>query len=771
MKKKLLVFALTSLLMLSACGSKKDPTPTPSPTPTPVDPVDPPSPPAPTEIVYSIKLGGNSIKLTQNQQDKSKYEASLTNLSKNTTVVFLKDDKAITTNISSEQESDTNKNLIQGSAGNFYIHNQVSSSSLTFTVSETSYTFWATGYEESVDPTPGEYDVSSYYDGYYTPIVSWTDGEDLKNQLHDLITDGFNGLTYDDPNWETNQYSEQSLTDFKYVDVVYSQTDFLKTDTYNKGNGWQREHSFCASLMTGYATTESVNVYQSGTSRATDWHNLFASYGQGNGARGNKNFGISDKEHPSSGTGAPLADYTADVLNFEPNDCDKGQLARAIFYMGVMYNEVEESTITLQLKYDGSHTKNIQVPAVYQPLTIQEDYVPYSKITFNDFCMSTAEDVAAVRAQYLAGGQPLDPAQINNTEYTGKYAKAYSDYSVANCQFAIGNLSTLLTWNDLAVTRREMQHNESVYSHVYAKRDKAQNNRNPFVDYPELVDYVYGIKKDQPGQMKNICPSEELLETNSGEVCNYALTDYKNEYYVGDTFTKADYSLIRVNKDFSTQEIDFTDETPDYTFVEGDAGEKEIQIQTPINTLTYKVNVIAESPGINTCSYVHNLTGKTSGGDFEEYNDSKSKGYKYIKQNNLLHFDNNNENQDPATLDWYGYWENGCVGGYNADKGVTFGSQNSGTTNDPCEYLSFTSLDSLKVDAVYIEGNTGSGKSYTMNIYCDDQIIKTDTITYQSGPTEYGIKLENPVTGKIKIEFTGLNGLIVLKSIGVNVVE
>ena len=44
-----------------------------------------------------------------------------------------------------------------------------------------------------------------------------------------------------------------------------------------------------------------------------------------------------------------------DDINFEPGDYDKGRLARAIFYMGVMYS-VSES-------------------ALYQPLTIQEEPV------------------------------------------------------------------------------------------------------------------------------------------------------------------------------------------------------------------------------------------------------------------------------------------------------------------------------------------------------------------------------------------------------------
>lgn len=722
--------------------------------------------------IYSVRISGVNHALEVDSTDHNKFSLHLTNLSKGSTVVFLKDGFSISNNISSETRIGAT-NLIQGNAGNFYIHNQALESDITFTINGENYTFWATGYEEEVEPTPGEYDISSYYDGYYSSIVSWENSEDLINQLHTLINKDFHGVTYSDPNWETNQYSEQSLTDFTKLDVVYSQTDFEKDFTYKTGNGgWQREHAYCATLMTGYGTSDATSIASSGTSRATDWHNLFASYGPGNGARGNKNFGISDKEHPSSGTGAPLADYTADVYNFEPNDCDKGQLARAIFYMGVMYNQEETSDITIGLNYEGSKTKTIHVPAKYKPLSIQEDYVYYSQVTFKNYCLGEDDEYATLRQKYMGSSDILDISKINDTEYTDTFASSYADYRYQECEFAIGNLSTLLEWNKLEVSRREMQHNESVYSHVYSKRNVAQNNRNPFVDFPELVDYVYGIKKDQPGLMKNMKPSELDLDTGSKELSNYAVTEYKKEYNVGDTFTKDDYSLIRVNKDFSTEPIDFTDTNPDYTFVSDDAGDKEIVIHTPKNDVKYIVKVIDNSSGILSCDFIHTLTGVN--GDFANCNDGNNKkegGYQYTDKENPLTFANDDGTKTPSTLDWYGYWKNGKVGGYSATNGVTFGAQSSGTTNDPCETLYFKSKDNLKVNAIYILGDTGANRSYTMKIYCDDTILLTTTISRNGEPSEYGIKLANPLNGKIKVEFTGVNGTVILKSIGVNIVE
>ena len=55
---------------------------------------------------------------------------------------------------------------------------------------------------------------------------------------------------------------------------------------------------------------------------------------------------------------------------------------------------------------------------------------------------------------------------------------------------AMGNLTTLLEWNTLdPVDDYEMHRNNAVY--------RWQNNRNPFIDHPELADYIFGDKKTE----------------------------------------------------------------------------------------------------------------------------------------------------------------------------------------------------------------------------------------------------------------------------------
>ena len=159
-----------------------------------------------------------------------------------------------------------------------------------------------------------------YYNNYYGKLT-WTDGADLKQKLHDIIRTGWNKLRYDKPNWESNSYADRSKYDFEYLDVLYK-SDNVKASLTQKG--WQREHAFPASLMTDQLTSDAVKTL----GRATDFHNLFAGDASGNSSRGNKNFGVADKTDPSytdRTTSGGIDGYSFDPKTFEPGNKDKGE--------------------------------------------------------------------------------------------------------------------------------------------------------------------------------------------------------------------------------------------------------------------------------------------------------------------------------------------------------------------------------------------------------------------------------------------------------------
>ena len=53
-----------------------------------------------------------------------------------------------------------------------------------------------------------------------------------------------------------------------------------------------------------------------------------------------------------------------------------------------------------------------------------------------------------------------------------------------------------MKWNEQdPVSQKEIDRNNAVYKH--------QNNRNPFIDHPELAEYIWGDKQDVPFSYDN----------------------------------------------------------------------------------------------------------------------------------------------------------------------------------------------------------------------------------------------------------------------------
>ena len=94
-----------------------------------------------------------------------------------------------------------------------------------------------------------------------------------------------------------------------------------------------------------------------------------------------------------------------------------------------------------------------------------------------------------------------------NDEYKGDFARTYF-YFATRYQSQINNwggifissyphivgwqLNMLLRWHEQdPVSQKELDRNEAVY-------DSRQGNRNPFIDYPELVDLIFGDSRNIP---------------------------------------------------------------------------------------------------------------------------------------------------------------------------------------------------------------------------------------------------------------------------------
>lgn len=580
-----------------------------------------------------------------------------------------------------------------------------------------------------------------FYDDYYGEL-KWDDSEDLIDKLHNIISKDIHKLSYGG-NWATNQGADQAMDDFEMVDVLYSSKNDLKSNTYNAGRGWQREHAFAASLMTGFTSGDVVGSL----GRATDFHNLFAASYSGNTSRGNKNFGVADKNAPD-GSYQDLGDYSSDSKNFEPADVDKGTVSRAIFYMAVMYNQEEQAKVSTDLVYTpedaaahGQTSKTIKFDVTYKPLSIVEEYVPYKKVTYTNWYYHRNQ----THVDPETGETIVDVDVDSLIDKYGEGESGYAAYSMDNCQFAIGNLSTLLEWNNYHhVSYGEYQHN------AFVSKNSQQNNRNPFVDYPELIDYAFGNKKNFSGDLKYLEPSYLTLNMDEDEIHHYAIESAKREYDVGETFSSDVYSLKAVKNDLTVTNIDFTPSSDVYTFTDEDAQNKTkvLNISTPINRIPLEVKVNAGS--INSCSYIYEIKGS-----------SEFKGYTSGEVKNL------------GGTDWTFSWSNpnGLIGNMNATYGLAFGKGSNTRMNE----LTIETVDTYDIDALYLKGSCASNETINYHMYVGEQLVKEGSITRNSsttGPEVVGSSFSS-INGRIKIIIDGSgarNGAIYIHTLAYNAI-
>ena len=526
----------------------------------------------------------------------------------------------------------------------------------------------------------------SYYDGYYDTLVSWTNGEDLKNQLHTIIRNGYQPLAYtksSKQNYDSNIDADHSKYDFEYLDVIYSKNDTFKTET-NKG--WQREHAWCASLMCGSTTGDAIK--QKG--RATDFHNLFAANASGNQSRGNKNYGYADAISESYITtfSSDNGDdgYTYDEFIFEPGDIDKGRLARAIFYMATMYKDAETDT-----------ANNINMKG----LTIVEDPV-----------------------SYVAGN---------------------------DCKFAIGNLSELLEWNKKPVDYLEMQHNISVYTNTNNPDGIAQGNRNPFVDFPELVDYVYGDKKNQPGTLNDVVASASYLGCEENTLSHYAIKEAKREYGLGETVSANDYKVVQVNKNYTYNLVtsNLSHSLANHPFSESDGDSVVAKITTPVNEIKYQISL--------------NPLGACSTGILPVTTTGINKKTPDVNQN--VTYGNVGFSFNFSTT-YSSVSSSGMTINNISSGGITVGSSTRVLT-----MLTISTQNSYNVDKVFIKAMAGNvSSSYTLTIKVGETTVFTQTVNDSTAWKDFGGALDQALTGQISFAFTGTSSLKI-NSIAFNVIS
>jgi len=586
------------------------------------------------------------------------------------------------------------------------------------------------------------YAENSYYNNYYGNLT-WKNGEDLKAKLHAIISKDVHPLKYNTPNWETNQVADQDLYDYSFVNAIYNDSTISKIAT---DSGWQREHAFAASLMTGFSTGSAVKAL----GRATDFHNLFAASAGANGSRGNKNLGYVNPESAEYSTKENCA-FTRNA--FEPNDVDKGRLARSIFYMSVMYNIPNTVDIAETWTYRGEDasahsgkTKSLHINSNQQALQIVDGYVDYNRISINEF-MYPEDEINVPYVNYYRDIIRAEDPSLETDDYDLFRELAYERYLTTAMPYTIGYFSDLLRWNSFAVDLQEVQHNESVYSYECTAGAGKQNNRNPFVDYPQLVDYIFGDLKDVAGSINELTPSYLALNMDKDEIHHYAVESETIPAFKSCSKPSVDdFNIKAIKNDLSLGTLDTSKiSVEDYTFADEDvANGKVITITTDKNTLLVPCKVVSETViTFDSCKYSFTPTS----GNASDYTRDPSDKTKAVAALGGVTFDVTigNANADLKTKN-------------TNPPGISLGSGTSGK-----EAISFTlvSRDSFSdVNAVFFyAGNTTQAGSFNYKIYVGETEVCSGSHSGNTVVNTLGGTF-NKVSGKIKVEITGLKGLV-----------
>lgn len=616
-------------------------------------------------------------------------------------------------------------------------------------------------------------DINSYYEGYYSSLSSWENGNDLKEQLKNIISRNVIYTPYSST-WSVLQKADQSQTNFDKVETVYSSLEQLKSDTYSSSNtkGWQKEHAFCQSLMGHYVNTTTTQLkldetykidnvkivnngfvvtYTSGMV-SDDVYSLAFTYLDKNAVIIISNDKVSIYE--SSDTKTPLSSveplFTMDVAAFSSIYARENNL--------VLVNKEEEQLllnpthVTYNFKGEGGSggtssdwhnlfasnnsgngsrgNKNLGVVA--SPTSTSQDYKYDTKV------FEPSDEDKGQLARGILYMDTMYEDLLLEEEYVELSKVLASDIG------RHGNSSSIIDWAlSFDVDEHEYQHNDVVYGIQY--------NRNPYIDFPALVDFVYGSKKDEPGSIEDIIATstQDKLNTDEAIYKNIALEGVQYTYEIGDKFSIDDIDHIYTTyTDFSYIEVEdrskiTSNVEENYEF--NQIGTFDITLSDGTTNVTYQIDVVDKDPTLD-CDV-----------SFSSYVDGKNVGKTIF---NGLTSTNPLTNVNLGGIYYNASINAGKMGTSSSSKGVAFGS-----TTVPVETLTLETMETVErtISKIYINASMSSSKTALLSIYIGDKLVGNATL--DSSPHLYEFENISSYEGKLKIEFTSVNGTLYLMQI------
>ena len=380
------------------------------------------------------------------------------------------------------------------------------------------------GYNASSLPTTidlndnTESEIRSYYSSLSSLDTSERQGTNLLKNLKTILKKDQKYYSYDsgdtiwrmyeitDRDWDKSPASDISgynsktntITGYTYKNTSvldpYIRAYYVNRDVENQTRAWadhgQDEWGINREHM--WAKAEGFETSGAGGARGDPMH-LVAANGYANNIHSNYFFGY--VKTSSEDCGEKYANLSGNLrgtsltLNtsqnvFEPQDCDKGDIARMIFYMVARYNYLSGSDS------DGINSNNPNLTLVQN--TSSWEGTGYTSTTTNP----------------------------------GK----------------MGILSDLLAWHKAdPVDGYEIHRNNLLYKNF-------TNNRNPFIDFPEWADYIWGTVEYNG---KNY---QSFSTTPTG----YAVpsSDIVNGYKTGETVSVTGVSLSKSSLDLKVDDTE-----------------------------------------------------------------------------------------------------------------------------------------------------------------------------------------------------------------------
>ena len=352
-------------------------------------------------------------------------------------------------------------------------------------------------------------EIKNYYSSLTKLSENEKKGQNLLKNLKTILMNGQKYYSYDkgkediwkmyeiiDRDWvkspassiSSYDSSTNTITNYIYKDGSdpYVHALYVNRNVDNQMHAWKNHQQSLWGINQEHIWAKSQGFEELGDGGARgDPMHLWAADGKSNNLHSNDSFGYVDMSKTySTPSGIPYAQNnlkgTSNTLGsgsvFEPQDSDKGDIARAIFYMAARYNYISGSD------KDGIDSDN-----------------PNLKVS----------QMAGSKASYTS-----------TTSIPGE----------------MGCLTDLLYWNHIDPPDEFEIHRNNLLFNNYT------HNRNPFIDYPEWADYIWGsVKYDGRNY-------QSYNSTPTGSV--NLLTDKINGFKDGTGLTISDTNLfISVNEE------------------------------------------------------------------------------------------------------------------------------------------------------------------------------------------------------------------------------